>query len=49
VLRIGVTDSEPALEVQDVFTATVAELRETSRATLPAAFGPTVTEPEASA
>ncbi|MDR2998677.1 MAG: phosphoribosylformylglycinamidine synthase subunit PurL [Microbacterium sp.] len=49
VLRIGVTDSEPALEVQDVFTATVSELRETSRATLPAAFGPTVTEPEASA
>ena len=45
VLRIGVTDSEPALEVQDVFTATTAELRETSRATLPALFGPTVTEP----
>lgn len=45
VLRIGVTDSEPALEVQDVFTLTVDELRETSRATLPAVFGPTVTEP----
>jgi len=45
VLRIGVTDSEPALEVQDVFTVTAAELRETSRATLPALFGPTVTEP----
>ncbi|HWU29916.1 MAG TPA: phosphoribosylformylglycinamidine synthase subunit PurL [Microbacterium sp.] len=47
VLRIGVTDSEPALEVQDVFTATVAELREASKATLPAVFGPTVTEPVA--
>lgn len=47
VLRIGVTDSEPALEVQDVFTATVAELREASKATLPAVFGPTVTEPAA--
>lgn len=47
VLRIGVTDSEPALEVQDVFTATVDELRSVSRATLPAVFGPTVTEPTA--
>ena len=47
VLRIGVTDSEPTLEVQDVFTATVAELREASKATLPAVFGPTVTEPAA--
>jgi len=45
VLRIGVTDSEPALEVQDVFTVTVDELRSVSRATLPAVFGPTVTEP----
>lgn len=47
VLRIGVTDSQPegaALEVQDLFTLSVAELRETSQATLPAAFGPTVTE-----
>ncbi|ABR10501.1 phosphoribosylformylglycinamidine synthase subunit PurL [Microbacterium phage Min1] len=44
VLRIGVTDSEPTLEVQDVFTVSAAELRETSRATLPALFGPTVTE-----
>ncbi|MCA1307350.1 phosphoribosylformylglycinamidine synthase subunit PurL [Microbacterium esteraromaticum] len=43
VLRIGVTDTEPALEVQDVFTVTVDELRETSRGTLPAVFGPTVT------
>jgi phosphoribosylformylglycinamidine synthase len=45
VLRIGVTDSEPQLEVQDVFTVSAAELRERSQATLPAAFGPTVTEP----
>ncbi len=50
VLRIGVTDSAaegdaPALEVQGTFTVTVAELRELSRATLPAAFGPTVVEP----
>ncbi|MBN8424749.1 phosphoribosylformylglycinamidine synthase subunit PurL [Microbacterium sp. 2216-1] len=42
VLRIGVTDTEPALEVQDVFTVSVDELRETSRGTLPAVFGPTV-------
>ncbi|WP_336644825.1 phosphoribosylformylglycinamidine synthase subunit PurL [Microbacterium sp. USHLN186] len=47
VLRIGVTDTEPALEVQDVFTVTVDELRETSRGTLPAVFGPTVAEPVA--
>ncbi|WP_309064927.1 phosphoribosylformylglycinamidine synthase subunit PurL [Microbacterium sp.] len=45
VLRIGVTDSVPQLEVQDVFTVSVDELRETSRATLPGVFGPTVTEP----
>jgi phosphoribosylformylglycinamidine synthase II len=39
VLRIGVTDkANPALEIQDVFTATVDELRATHRATLPAAF-----------
>lgn len=47
VLRIGVTDGgdgESVLEVQDVFTLSVSELRERSRATLPAAFGPTVTE-----
>lgn len=47
VLRIGVTDTEPALEVQDIFTVSVDELRETSRGTLPAVFGPTVTEPSA--
>jgi len=49
VLRLGVTDSaadgdDPALEVQGLFTLTLAELRERSTATLPAAFGPTVTE-----
>ena len=45
VLRIGVTDiasENAALEVQDVFTVTVDELREVSRATLPAAFGPVI-------
>ncbi|MEV4776787.1 phosphoribosylformylglycinamidine synthase subunit PurL [Microbacterium sp. LWH12-1.2] len=48
VLRIGVTDNHPdgaSLEVQDVFTVPVAELRERSRATLPSYFGPTVSEP----
>ncbi len=46
VARIGVTDSEGAkLEVQDVFTVPIAEIRERSQATLPAAFGPTVAEP----
>lgn len=39
VLRIGVTDkANPALEIQDLFTATVDELRATHTATLPAAF-----------
>ncbi|AWB87362.1 phosphoribosylformylglycinamidine synthase subunit PurL [Mycetocola zhujimingii] len=43
VLRIGVTDkASPALEIQDLFTATVDELRSVHTATLPAAFGPTV-------
>ncbi|WP_454117696.1 phosphoribosylformylglycinamidine synthase subunit PurL [Microbacterium lacticum] len=50
VLRIGVTDpaadgDDPALEVQDVFTLTVPELRRISQATLPAVFGATVAEP----
>ena len=50
VLRIGVTDpaadgDEPALEIQDVFTLTVPELRTVSTSTLPAVFGPTVAEP----
>jgi len=48
VLRIGVTDiatdGAAALEVQDLFTVSLGELRSRSRATLPAAFGPTVTE-----
>ncbi|GAA1145744.1 phosphoribosylformylglycinamidine synthase subunit PurL [Microbacterium natoriense] len=47
VARIGVTDSEPQLEVQGVFTVSATELRERSQATLPAAFGPTVAEPVA--
>ncbi|GGH51477.1 phosphoribosylformylglycinamidine synthase subunit PurL [Microbacterium album] len=48
VLRIGVTGGdEPALEVQDLFTVPIAELRELSTSTLPAAFGPTVSEPPA--
>ncbi|MCP2031461.1 phosphoribosylformylglycinamidine synthase [Okibacterium sp. HSC-33S16] len=43
VLRIGVTDkASHTLEIQDLFTATIDELRATHRATLPAAFGPTV-------
>jgi phosphoribosylformylglycinamidine synthase len=49
VLRIGVTDAGaagevPSLEVQDVFTIPVPELRDLATATLPAAFGPTVVE-----
>ncbi|KQR39810.1 MULTISPECIES: phosphoribosylformylglycinamidine synthase subunit PurL [Microbacterium] len=46
VMRIGVTDTEgDKLQVQDVFTVPIAEIRERSQATLPAAFGPTVAEP----
>ncbi|MFT4230681.1 MAG: phosphoribosylformylglycinamidine synthase subunit PurL [Microbacterium sp.] len=48
VLRIGVTDTSPAgeneLEVQDVFRMPLGELRALSTETLPAAFGPTVSE-----
>ncbi|MFI8633139.1 phosphoribosylformylglycinamidine synthase subunit PurL [Microbacterium sp. NPDC077663] len=49
VLRIGVTDSAPegeqsTLEVQDVFSIPVPELRRIAKATLPAAFGPIVDE-----
>jgi phosphoribosylformylglycinamidine synthase len=48
VLRIGVTDAgdgtDAALEVQGLFTVPLAELRDLSTSTLPAAFGPTVTE-----
>ncbi|HLS93540.1 MAG TPA: phosphoribosylformylglycinamidine synthase subunit PurL [Microbacterium sp.] len=47
VLRIGVTDTEPTLEVQDVFSYSAAELREMSTSTLPAHFGPTIAEPAA--
>jgi len=50
VLRIGVTDAPDdgaALEVQGLFTVPVAELRGLSQGTLPAVFGPTVTEPAA--
>ena len=41
-LRIGVTDSSGALEIQDQFTASLDELRGTHRATLSNAFGPVV-------
>ena len=49
VLRIGVTDpaadgDEAALEVQGLFTVPLAELRDLSQGTLPAAFGATVSE-----
>ncbi|WP_020097652.1 phosphoribosylformylglycinamidine synthase subunit PurL [Microbacterium sp. 11MF] len=49
VLRIGVTDDaaegeQAALEIQGVFTVPVAELRQVSKATLPAAFGAIVDE-----
>ena len=52
VLRIGVTDpaadgDEPALEVQDVFTLPLSELRDLSQATLPEAFGAVIAEPAA--
>jgi phosphoribosylformylglycinamidine (FGAM) synthase-like enzyme len=42
VLRIGVTDSGGALEVQDQFTFTIDELRATHRRTLPEHFGPVI-------
>lgn len=38
-------DGEPALEVQDLFTLRLSELRSLSTETLPAVFGATVTEP----
>ncbi|MDD7928384.1 phosphoribosylformylglycinamidine synthase subunit PurL [Microbacterium thalli] len=48
VLRIGVTDAaegvESVLDVQGLFSVPVAEIRSTSRATLPAAFGAIVDE-----
>jgi len=43
VLRIGVTDgASDSLEIQDVFTVPLEELRRTHRATLPAHFGATI-------
>jgi len=39
VLRIGVTDTEAALEIQDIATFSVEELRSANGATLPNAFG----------
>ena len=48
MLRIGVTDPRAptaaarGLEVQDLFTASLDELRATHRGTLPAHFGPVV-------
>lgn len=45
VMRIGVTDTEPTLEVQDVFSYSAAELRAMSTETLPKHFGETITEP----
>nr|WP_223169435.1 phosphoribosylformylglycinamidine synthase subunit PurL [Microbacterium sp. MF43] len=52
VLRIGVTDAAgdgdaPALEVQGLFTVPLTELRDLSTSTLPAAFGPIISEPAA--
>jgi phosphoribosylformylglycinamidine synthase II len=45
VLRIGVTDTGGALEVQDRFTIPLDELQQTSRGTLAAHFGPVVGYP----
>ena len=43
VARIGVTDgASESLEIQDVFTVSLDELRRTHRATLPARFGATI-------
>ncbi|WP_105567305.1 phosphoribosylformylglycinamidine synthase subunit PurL [Microbacterium halophytorum] len=47
VMRIGVTDTEPTLEVQDVFSYGADELRAMSTETLPKHFGATITEPTA--
>ena len=44
VLRIGVTDTVADLEVTGLFTVSASELRERSQSTLPAAFGPTISE-----
>jgi phosphoribosylformylglycinamidine synthase len=45
VLRIGVSDTGGALEVQDLFTIPLDELQTTSRATMAAHFGPVVGYP----
>ena len=49
VIRIGVTDAsavgdatEPALEIQDVLTIPVSELRRVSKSVLPERFGPVI-------
>ncbi|MCA0216489.1 MAG: phosphoribosylformylglycinamidine synthase subunit PurL [Actinobacteria bacterium] len=42
VLRIGVTEDSGALELQDLFTVKIDELRAVHRGTLAAAFGPVV-------
>ena len=42
VLRIGVTEDSGQLEIQDVLTVTVDELRATHTGALPAHFGPVV-------
>ena len=42
VLRIGVTEDSGALELQDLFTVEIDELRAVHRGTLAAAFGPVV-------
>jgi len=53
VLRIGVTDAAAgegaALDIQDLFSLPIDELRQLSRGTLPANFGPVVSEDGASA
>jgi len=45
VLRIGVTDDQGGLEVQDRFTVSLEELQTTSRGTLAEHFGPVVGYP----
>jgi len=47
VARIGVTDSEPTLEVTDLFSYSAADLRAMSAETLPKHFGATISEPVA--
>jgi phosphoribosylformylglycinamidine synthase len=43
VLRVGVTDAQShSLELQEIFTATVDELSQTHRSTLPQRFGAVV-------